>query len=120
MLAATTGLTWSTSRGQAQSSVQTRTVVSDLEIPWAAEFAGDGRLFLTERPGRIRIIRNDKLDPQPWATIPVAHVGEGGLLGLALAPDFPRSKLVYVYYTYRANGRLRSEEHTSELQSPLN
>ena len=106
VLAGTTGLIWSTSRGQAQSSVQTQTVVSDLEIPWAAQFAGDGRLFLTERPGRIRIIRNDKLDPQPWATIPVTHVGEGGLLGLALAPDFTRSKLVYVYYTYQAGGRL--------------
>jgi glucose/arabinose dehydrogenase len=106
MLAATTVLTWSASRGQAQSSVQAQTIVSDLEIPWAAQFAGDGRLFLTERPGRIRIIRNDKLDPQPWATIPVAHVGEGGLLGLALAPDFPRSKFVYVYYAYQADGRL--------------
>jgi aldose sugar dehydrogenase len=106
VLATTTGLTWGTLRGQAQSSVQTQTVVSDLEIPWAAQFAGDGRLFLTERPGRIRLIRNDKLDPQPWATIPVAHVGEGGLLGLALAPDFPRSKFVYVYYTYQADGRL--------------
>jgi glucose/arabinose dehydrogenase len=106
VLAVATGLIWTTSRGQAQSSVQTQTVVSDLEIPWAAQFAGDGRLFLTERPGRIRIIRNAKLDPQPWATIPVAHVGEGGLLGLALAPDFTRSKFVYVYYTYQADGRL--------------
>src|SRR3989442_13987355 len=105
-LAATTGLTWSTPPGRAQTSVQTQTVVSDVEIAWAAQFAGDGRLFLTERPGRIRIIRNDKLDPQPWATIPVAHVGEGGLLGLALAPDFTRSKFVYVYYTYQADGRL--------------
>lgn len=106
VLAAAMGLIWSASRGQAQSSVQTQTVVSDLEIPWAAQFASDGRLFLTERPGRIRIIRNDKLDPQPWATIPVAAVGEGGLLGLALSPDFSRRKFVYVYYTYQAGGRL--------------
>jgi glucose/arabinose dehydrogenase len=105
-LAMTAVLTWSASRGQAQSQVQTQTVISDLQIPWAAEFAPDGRLFLTERPGRIRIVRDGRLDPQPWATIRVAHVGEGGLLGLALAPDFARSGFVYVYHTYEADGRL--------------
>jgi glucose/arabinose dehydrogenase len=86
--------------------VQADTVVSDLQIPWAGEFAPDGRLFLTERPGRIRTIRGGKLDPQPWATIAVAHVGEGGLLGLALAPDFARTGFIYVYHTYEHGGRL--------------
>lgn len=89
-----------------QGQVRAVTVVANLDIPWAAQFAPDGRLFLTERPGRIRIIRQGRLDPQPWATLEVAHEGEGGLLGLALAPDFERSRAVYVYHTYRDGGRL--------------
>lgn len=89
-----------------QQSVQVEVVVRNLEIPWAADFAPDGRVFLSERPGRIRIIRGGHLEPQPWATLPVAHVGEGGLLGLVLAPDFARSGFVYVYHTYEQTGRL--------------
>ncbi len=81
-------------------------VVGGLQIPWAAAFAPDGRIFLTERPGRIRVVRDGRLDPQPWAQLSVAHVGEGGLLGLALAPDFARSGALYVYYTYQDEGRL--------------
>ncbi|MDR5693831.1 MAG: PQQ-dependent sugar dehydrogenase [Armatimonadota bacterium] len=78
----------------------------NLEIPWALDFAPDGRIFLTERPGRIRIVRDGRLDPRPWATLPVAHVGEGGLLGLALSPEFSRTSYVYVYYTYQRDSQL--------------
>jgi glucose/arabinose dehydrogenase len=87
-----------------------------LEIPWAIAFASDGRAFVTERPGRVRVIRDGRLDPNPVAVLPVAHVGEGGLLGLALDPEFPRKPLVYVYYTYQEMGlhnrveRLREED----------
>ncbi|MDR7402679.1 MAG: PQQ-dependent sugar dehydrogenase [Armatimonadota bacterium] len=81
-------------------------VVSGLQIPWAVAFAPDGRFFVTERPGRIRVVRDGRLDPQPWAVLEVAHVGEGGLLGLALAPEFARSGALYVYHTYRDDGRL--------------
>lgn len=94
------------SESQNLISVQVEVVVRNLEIPWAADFAPDGRIFLTERPGRIRIIRQGQLDPQPWATLPVAHVGEGGLLGLVLAPDFPRTGFVYIYHTYEQDGKL--------------
>lgn len=94
------------SESQVQTPVQAETVARNLEIPWEAEFAPDGRIFMTERPGRVRIIRNGHLDPQPWAILPVAHVGEGGLLGLALAPDFARTGVVYIYYTYQEGGRL--------------
>src|SRR3989441_12675765 len=106
VLAGTGVLTWSSWTAVAQTPVQVETVVGDLQIPWAAEFTPDGRIFLTERPGAIRVIRDGKVDAQPWATIQVAPVGEGGLLGLALAPDFARSGLVYVYHTYQDGGRL--------------
>lgn len=72
-----------------------------LEIPWAIAFAPDGRAFVTERAGRVRVIRDGRLDPDPVAVLPVAHVGEGGLLGLALDPAFPQRPFLYVYYTYR-------------------
>lgn len=78
--------------------------VRGLEIPWAIAFAPDGRAFVTERPGRIRVLRNGRLDPTPAVTLPVAHVGEGGLLGLALHPEFPAQPFVYVYYTYDRDG----------------
>ncbi len=93
-------------RSQGQDQVRVETVVGNLDIPWAGEFAPDGRLFVTERPGRIRVIRNGRVDSQPWATVEVAHQGEGGLLGLALAPDFARTGFVYVYHTYGDAGRL--------------
>src|SRR5438132_12264439 len=95
-LVAVSALAWRGWTAVAQTSVQVETVVGDLQIPWAAEFAPDGRIFLTERRGAIRVIRDGKVDAQPWATILVAPVGEGGLLGLALAPDFASRGVVYV------------------------
>lgn len=74
-------------------------VARGLEVPWALAFAPDGRLFVTERPGRIRLVRGGRLLPEPLATLPVAAVGEGGLMGLALDPDFSRNGFLYVCYT---------------------
>lgn len=78
--------------------------VRGLEVPWAIAFAPDGRAFVTERPGRVRVVRAGRLEPQPAATLPVAPVGEGGLLGLALHPQFPDPPYVYVHYTYQQDG----------------
>ncbi len=74
-------------------------VARGLEVPWALAFAHDGRLFVTERPGRIRLVRDGRLDPTPLATLPVAAVGEGGLMGLALDPAFAENGYLYVCYT---------------------
>jgi quinoprotein glucose dehydrogenase len=77
-------------------------VAQNLEIVWSIDFAPDGRIFLTERPGRVRIIDpQDGLLPTPWAEIDVWDRGEAGLLGLALHPAFADSAFVYVMYTYR-------------------
>ncbi len=79
----------------------------NLEVPWAIALAPDGRMFVTERPGRIRIFDKGHLLPDPWMTLNVAAVGEGGLLGIALDPDFPKNRWVYVAHTYRGqDGRL--------------
>jgi glucose/arabinose dehydrogenase len=84
-------------------------LVKGLDTPWALAFAPDGRIFITERPGRIRIVKNGQLQAEPWMTLDVAEAGEGGLLGLALDPQFAQNHFVYVAYTYRANsGRLQN------------
>lgn len=80
------------------------TLVSGLEIPWAMAFAPDGRIFVSERPGRIRIVKDGQLQTEPWLTLDVAAVGEGGLLGLELDPAFAQNRFVYVAYTYRTPG----------------
>jgi glucose/arabinose dehydrogenase len=77
-------------------------VVSDLEIPWEMVFAPDGRLFVTERPGRVRIIDLTGRTSQLALTLDdVFAEGEGGLLGLALDPSFASNRLVYLYYSAR-------------------
>jgi glucose/arabinose dehydrogenase len=82
------------------------TVVPDANFPTNMAFAPDGRLFYTEKEtGRIRIVRDGKLLPQPFATLPVQGGGESGLLGLALDPHFDTSPFVDVYYTSSVDGR---------------
>jgi aldose sugar dehydrogenase len=81
------------------------TVVTGLEVPWAIAFDPSGRMFLTERPGRIRIVENGTLRAEPLATISdLEHTGETGLMGLALHPEFSTNKFVYVAYAYSSDG----------------
>src|SRR5215207_6465793 len=54
-----------------QIRFEPQVIAQNLETVWALAFAPDGRLFLTERGGRIRLIEKDALVPRPWATIPV-------------------------------------------------
>jgi glucose/arabinose dehydrogenase len=79
-------------------------VATGLQIPWAVAFAPDGRLFFTERPGRIRVMLDGRLQADPVAVLPVATVGEGGLMGLAFDPGFPRNPFLYVMYTHGTDG----------------
>jgi glucose/arabinose dehydrogenase len=78
--------------------------VRNLDTPWAIDFAPDGRIFITERPGRIRIVKGSQLQAEPWMTLDVAETGEAGLLGLALDPQFEQNRYVYVAYSLRTNG----------------
>jgi glucose/arabinose dehydrogenase len=81
-------------------------VATGLSVPWALAFASDGRIFFTERPGRIRVIEGGVLQPDPVAEPPVQPIGEGGLMGLALAPDFASSDHIFLMYTYSADSEL--------------
>lgn len=79
-------------------------VVTGLEVPWALAFAPDGRLFVTERPGRVRVVTDGRLAAEPVASLAVRHVGESGLMGLTLDPDVTRTGHLYVCYTTRRQG----------------
>lgn len=89
--------------------------IANLEVPWSLVFLPDGRALVSERPGSIRLIRDGKLEEEPYASFAVASGaetnllgsflsvfadGEGGLMGLAVHPDFPRSPYVYAMQTY--------------------
>jgi glucose/arabinose dehydrogenase len=76
------------------------TVTEGLENPWGLAFLPDGRRLVTERPGRLRLVAADgRLDPQPVAGVPpVFAIGQGGLLDVALHPDFARNGWVYLSY----------------------
>ena len=74
-------------------------VLDGLEHPWGLAFLPDGRMLVTERPGRLRIVADGVLDPEPVAGVPeVWDDGQGGLLDVALHPDFAENGLVYLSY----------------------
>lgn len=81
------------------AGIQVETWVEGLEIPWSLVFLPDGRALVSERPGRIRLIEDGRLAAQPVASLAVATGGEGGLMGLALHPDYPRAPFLYAMHT---------------------
>ena len=84
-----------------EPGVRVETVATGLEAPWALAFIPDGRIFVTERAGRLRVVTPEGLlDPEPLAEIEgVAAEGEGGLLGLAADPDFDGNRRLYLYHS---------------------
>ncbi len=80
-------------------------VVEGLVHPWGMAFLPDGSVLVTERPGRLRLIVDGKLVSRPVSGVPkVAARGQGGLLDVALGPDFGRSNLVYLSYAEAGPG----------------
>jgi len=74
-------------------------VTKGLNQPWSMAFLPDGGILITERPGRLRIFRNGRLDPNPIAGLPQVQAnGLAGLMDLALHPRFSENK--WVYFTY--------------------
>lgn len=74
-------------------------VASGLSSPTAMAFAPDGRIFVTEQGGSVRVIKNGSLLATPFLTVTVDSSGERGLLGVAFDPNFASTHYVYVYYT---------------------
>ena len=83
-----------------QHKIRVTVVARGLSHPWAIAFLPDGSMLVTERPGRLRVIRNGVLDPTPIAGVPrVRTDGNGGLMDVALHPQFADNRLVYLTYT---------------------
>lgn len=80
-------------------------IATGLEVPWDIEALPDGRIFVLERAGRVRILRNQQLDPTPYPVTleNFSATGQGGLMDMALHPDFVNNKLVYLAYTVETN-----------------
>jgi glucose/arabinose dehydrogenase/PKD repeat protein len=77
------------------------TLTGGLDMPAAMAFAPDGRLFISEKGGNIRVVKDGILLSEPFASLPVNSRGERGLLGIALDPDFVSNHHLYAYYTTR-------------------
>src|SRR5690606_36743444 len=91
--------------GGESSPPRVSVVAENLEVPWAIAFLPSGAMLATERPGRlVRIGENGAAHTIEG----VAPTSEGGLLGLALHPDFEENGLVYLYLTTRTGGGLEN------------
>ena len=81
------------------------TVVDGLIRPWGMTFLPDGDMLVTERPGRLRIVRDGALLPDPVPGVPEVHAeGQGGLLDVVLHPDFKSNRLVYLSFSKPLEG----------------
>jgi len=81
------------------------TAVKGLDHPWGIAFVPDGGMLVTERPGRLRIIRGGVLDPTPIGPLPaMLATGLGGALDVSLHPQFATNRLIYIAYSKPAPG----------------
>jgi glucose/arabinose dehydrogenase len=110
-----------------KANIQVEVIATGLQNPWGLAFLPDGRALVTERPGRLRIIGKDNKLSDPVAGVPeVAAVGQGGLLDVALSPDFAKNNLVFLSFaeprgaagssTSVARGRLVEKNGTASLE----
>jgi len=92
------------------------TVTEGLEHPWGMVFLPDKRLLVTERPGRLRIIHNGQLDPKPVTGLPdIKASGQGGLLDIALHPDYEQNQWIYFSYVSENHNGMGTEVARAKL-----
>jgi glucose/arabinose dehydrogenase len=101
------------------SGFQEIPVATGISNPTAMEFAPDGRLFVTEQSGHVRVIKNGVLLPADFVTLSVSSDSERGLLGIAFDPNFASNRFVYLYYT-RSNAPIKNRvsRFTASLLNP--
>lgn len=103
-----------------QTSFRVETVAANLQVPWSIVWAPDGRMFFTERPGRVRVFANGQLRAAPLFVVPdVEPSGESGLMSMALHPQFGTNHFLYLSYAYKGAGQqvriVRYQETSSGL-----
>lgn len=85
---------------QPSPPLQVQTLANGLAYPWGLVFLPDGRMLVTERAGRLRLIDAQGKVSSPITGVPAVHAqGQGGLLDVALAPDFAKSRRIYLSYS---------------------
>jgi glucose/arabinose dehydrogenase len=85
-------------------------VVEGLEQPWSLAFLPDGRILVTEKAGRLRVVRDGRLEPQPIEGLPRVTVhGQGGLHDVALHPQFEKNRFLYLAYAARGDDGVGTE-----------
>lgn len=83
-----------------QHRIRVSVVTRELSHPWAIAFLPNGDMLITERDGRLRVVRDGELDRQPISGVPEVRTdGNGGLMDVALHPQFEENRLVYLTYT---------------------
>ena len=87
--------------------------VGTVSSPTAMAFAPDGRLFVTEQGGKVRIVKNGAVLSQAFITLSVNSSGERGLLGLAFDPSFSTNNYIYLYYTLSSGANNRISRFTA-------
>ena len=117
-LMAAPGLAEQTNAPEApKTAIKLETVAKGLENPWALEFLPDGRMIVTEKPGRLRIVAKDGSAGAPIKGVPkVAADGQGGLLDVALANDYAQSGRIFLSYSEPREG---GENGTSVASAKL-
>ncbi len=92
------------------------TVTDGLEYPWGMAFLPDGRILVTERPGRLRLVVEGNLDPVPISGLPeIAATGQGGLLDVALHPEYTDNGWIYLSYAASGPGGVGTEVMRAKL-----
>lgn len=91
-----------------QTSYKIEVIAENLNVPWAMDISQEDTIYFTERSGSIRSVKNGKLNPQPLITFtePFVSRGEGGLMGIALDPNFSNNQYIYVMHSYQEDGRI--------------
>ena len=91
-----------------QATFRVVPVVTGLEHPWGMAFLPGGEILITERAGRVRMVRDGVLDPEPIEGVPEVYAsGQGGLLDVALDPGFASNRVIYL--SYAASWRRRQQ-----------
>lgn len=75
-------------------------IAEGLQAPRSIDISKEGRIFISEKRGSIRVVDNGTLLTEPVGDIKAENIGDAGLLGLTLHPNFTQNHLFYVYYTY--------------------
>jgi aldose sugar dehydrogenase len=105
MLAATPAAAQPQAIDTETGTIHVETLASGLAQPWAMAFLPDGRMLVTERPGNLRIVDRDFNVSEPLSGVPeVAARGQGGLLDVAIDPDFASNQLVYLTFAEAGSG----------------